>query len=184
MTLSTMPNRDKPFPIRLDGPMGEISEQIFVTWATKQGWIVERNGADKSQLDHRQMDFYLRNQPDYLTQTPNGIFYVEVKGGNSGTVKVKQDSLEAARYYNMYQPFRFFFTNTSTMEFAAITFEGMKQIIRDNRVNLDYFKDGNAFYLIKREWLKWYSIDATRLTPQTLQLTQQAGQAAKGDNQL
>jgi hypothetical protein len=154
--------------------MGSISETIFETWAKTQGWIVERSGANKSQLNHRIMNFYLRNQPDYKLQTPKGIFHVEVKGGDSDQVKVKLDSLEAGRYWDMFAKFCFFFTNTNTNEFAAHTLSEVKQIILEHRIGVDRFpRDGNAYHPVPKELFRWHPFDTT-----LLQIAQSTGHAA------
>jgi hypothetical protein len=157
--------------------MGNTSELIFEKVAKSSGCIVERSGANKSLIDHRGMNFYLRNQPDYQLQTPNGAFYqVEVKGGNSDVVKVKLESLEAARYWDMFAPFCFFFTNTNTNEFALYRQSVVRQIVRKHRIGIDRFPDGNAFYPVPRDLLTWRPIDAT-----LLQLTQHTSQTATKD---
>lgn len=71
----------------------DLGEQLFEQYCEKQGYKAVRLGFDPKKDPIK--DFYkinplLRNIPDYIVETPNGNFVVQVKG----TANIKKKEVE------------------------------------------------------------------------------------------
>lgn len=167
MTMATVTNEshkqsvpfpDRPAKDRMKGGGDEQSRAIYERWAEQQGMTIEKRGANNSRLDHSKLDPYIREEPDYLCQGPNitASEYHEIKGSNNPeVVKIKLSSIEAGRFWNKMHTFRFWLSDTLNKSYAIVHIRDVVNIIRNNRIGLEYFPDGNAYHPIPRRLFPW-----------------------------
>lgn len=144
---------DKSFTQRF-AQMGDLAESNFEAYAQHHSIDVVRWGLNRPPLRaFYKIPFKIRMAPDYLCQAPSRTFFVECKGTNGTTLKLKKESLDGLSLWDEECPVWIFIYDSKNHRSSFVSLELLKTICVDTPVKL--FDDGKAYHAIPCAELSW-----------------------------
>jgi len=142
--------------------LGRTSELAFEAYATSRGILWERFGMDQeSSLKYFLIPAEIRLRPDYLCQLSGETFFVEVKSvDRHGVTRIKPEAFDVAEFWSKWLPVKLFLFDVVRQRCTMPTMDYMQKLIQREQIETARFKsDGNIFYPVPADLLKWTAFE-------------------------